>query len=283
VIAVSLYLDQPFAQHALLGATVAAVICGLVGPFVVSRGLAFAVHGTSELAFTGAAAGLLVAENAIAGALVGTVIVALVIGALGVNERERDSTIGVILAFGLGLGVLLLSHYHGFATSATNVLFGNILGISTGQLAALVAIGAVVAVVLLVTYRPLLFASVDPDVAQARGVPTRLLGIVFMLALAVAVTSAAQVVGTLLVLSLAITPAAAAQRLTARPVLVSALSVAFALVAADGGVLWSLAGTTRPTVLVTTISFAIYVLARVLGPFVMRASDGGVVSRPSAP
>ncbi len=282
MIGTALYLDQPFAQHALLGATIAAVICGLVGPFVVSRGLAFAVHGTSELAFTGAAGGLVVAENPIAGALVGTLIVALVIGALGVNERERDSTIGVILAFGLGIGVLLLSHYHGFATSATNVLFGNILGISTGQLGALVAIGVVVVAVLVVTYRPLLFASIDPDVAAARGVRTRALGIVFMLALALAVTSAAQVVGTLLVLSLAITPAAAAQRLTARPLLVTALSIVIALVAADGGVLWSLAGTTRPTVLVTAISFACYVVARALGPRLTRARPGAVTG-PSAP
>src|SRR5436305_1203443 len=203
--AVDLYLSQPFAQHALIAGTLVAITCGLISPLVVTRGMAFAVHGTSELAFTGAAAGLLFFDNPIGGALIGASVVALVIGLLGVRERERDSTIGVILAFGLGLGVLFLSHYHGFATSATNVLFGNILGISTGQLAALLAIGSVVVAVLVLMYRPLLFASVDPDVARARGVRTRLLGIVFMLALAVAVTSAAQVVGTLLVLSLAIT------------------------------------------------------------------------------
>ncbi len=268
-----LYLELPFAQHALIAGTLVAIACGLVGPFVVARGMAFAVHGTSELAFTGAAAGLVVAGNALAGALAGALVVAIVIGLLGVRERERDSTIGVILAFGLGMGVLLLSHYQGFATSATNILFGDIFGVSTTQLAALVAIGVLVIAVMVPIAAPLLFASVDPEVARARGVPVRALGIVFLLVLALTVTEAAQVVGTLLVLSLAITPAAAAQRLSANPLTVLVLSVAFALVAADGGILASLAAdTVKPTVFVTSFSFAIYVAARAAGR-VMRTRD----------
>jgi len=188
---------------------------------------------------------------------------------LGVRERERDSTIGVILAFGLGLGVLFLSYYHGFATAATNILFGNIFGVSNEQLGALVAIAIGVTGVMLVIYRPLLFASVDPEVAAARGVRVRLLGVVFLVVLAFTVTEAAQVVGTLLVLSLAITPAAAAQRLSPSPVVVTGLSMLFALVAADGGILASLASTTvKPSVFVTSFSFAIYVLARLAGPHV---------------
>jgi zinc/manganese transport system permease protein len=267
MLATALYLDQPFAQHALLAATIVAIACGLVGPFVVSRNLAFAVHGTSELAFTGAAAGLVIADNALVGALVGAVVVGGVIGALGVEERERDSTIGVILAFGLGLGVLFLSHYHGFATAATSILFGNIFGVSTGQLWLLLGLGVLVLAVLITIFRPLLFASVDPDGARARGVPVRALGIVFLLLLAVTVTEAAQVVGTLLVLSLAITPAASAQRLSASPLMVTGLSVLFALLAADGGILASLvATTTKPTVFVTSFSFAIYVIARFVIP-----------------
>src|SRR6476660_2334450 len=102
------YLSQPFAQHALLAGALVAITCGLIGPFVVTRRMAFAVHGTSELAFTGAAAGLLAANNPLAGAFAGAVVVAGAIGMLGLRERERDSTIGVILAFGLGMGVLLL-------------------------------------------------------------------------------------------------------------------------------------------------------------------------------
>jgi zinc/manganese transport system permease protein len=269
----ALYLAQPFAQHALIAGALVAVTCGLIGPFVVTRGMAFAVHGTSELAFTGAAAGLLVDNNPIGGALVGALVVATVIGALGVRERERDSAIGVILAFGLGMGVLLLSYYRGFATAATNILFGNIFGVSNDQLLALLAIGMGVVLVMALVYRPLLFASVDADVATARGVPVRLLGFVFLVVLALTVTAAAQVVGTLLVLSLAITPAAAAQRWTPNPLRVTALSVAFALVAADGGILASLASTTvKPSVFVTSISFGIYLLSRVLGPRLTRRS-----------
>jgi len=261
-----LYLQQPFAQHALIAGALVAVTCGLIGPFVVMRGMAFAVHGTSELAFTGAAAGLLVAGDAVAGALIGAVVVAALLTALGGQERERDSTIGVVLAFGLGAGVFMLSKYHGFAAAATNILFGDIFGVSNGQLWLLLAIGAAVAVVMFVIRRPLLFASVDAEVAMARGVPVRALGALFLLVLALTVTEAAQIVGTLLVLSLAISPAAAAQRLSANPVTVTWLSIGFALVATEGGILASLAAdTVKPSVFITAISFGIYVAARLAG------------------
>ena len=126
-----------------------------------------------------------------------------------------------------------------------------------------------VALVLAAIWRPLLFASVDPDVAQARGVRTGLLGIVFLFVLAVTVTEAAQIVGTLLVLSLAITPAAAAQRLSANPFVVTLLSIAMAVVAADGGLLLSFQfATVKPSVLIVALSFAFYVVARLVGPAV---------------
>lgn len=263
---IDLFLNQAFAQHALLAAGLVAVMCGLIGPFVVSRGMAFAVHGTSELAFTGAAGGLLVANNPVAGAFVGSLVVAMIIGTLGNRERERDSSIGVVLAFGLGLGVLLLSYYRGFATAATNILFGNIFGVSNGQLLTLIIIGIVAVLTMVIIYRPLLFASVDPEVALARGVRVRLLGVVFLLVLALTVTAASQVVGTLLVLSLAITPAAAAGRLATRPLSITILSVAFALIASVGGILASLAsGTIKPSVFVTIISFILYSFARISG------------------
>ena len=269
-----LYLSQAFAQHALIAAAIVAVICGIIGPFVIMRNMAFAVHGTSELAFTGAAAGLLIDNNPLAGALVGTLLLASVIGLLGVRERERDSVIGVILAFGLGMGVLLLSYYHGFASEATNILFGNIFGVSNGQLLTLVLIGLGSAAALLIMYRPLLFASVDPEVAEARGVPLRLLSIIFLLVLALTVTEAAQIVGTLLVLSLAITPAAAAQRLSSRPIRVTVLSIIFALIASVGGLLASLAsGNIKPSVFITTISFTIYIVARLVGHRSIRATS----------
>jgi zinc/manganese transport system permease protein len=260
------YLSQPFAQHALLAAALVAIITGLIGPFVVMRGMSFAVHGTSELAFTGAAAGLLVNGDPVEGALVGALVVATVIGLLGSKERERDSVIGVILAFGLGLGVLFLSYYHGFATEATNILFGNIFGVSGGQLITLIVIGIIVILTMIVLYRPLLFASVDPEVASAKGVPTQLLGIIFLFVLALTVTEAAQIVGTLLVLSLAITPAAAALNLSSKPLVVTTLSVGFALIASVGGVLASIQSSTiKASVFVTIISFTIYIIARIVG------------------
>jgi zinc/manganese transport system permease protein len=261
-------LEQPFAQHALLAAALVAVTCGLVGPFVVIRGMAFAVHGIAELAFTGAAAGLLIDDNPIAGALVGAVVVAALIATFGARQGERDSAIGVILAFGMGMGVLLLSFYQGFATAATNILFGNIFGVSGSQLVILLVICLIVMAVMGVCYRPLLFASVEADAAEARGVPVARLNLLFMVVLALSVTGAAQVVGTLLVLSLAITPAAAAQRLSASPLVIAALSIVFAVAAADGGLLASFQSNIKASVFITSVSFAIYVAARLAGPLV---------------
>jgi zinc/manganese transport system permease protein len=269
------YFGQPFAQHALLAGTLVAITSGLIGPFIVTRRMAFAVHGTAELSFTGAAAGLLVADDPVAGALTGSLVVATAIGVLGVRERERDAAIGVILAFGLGAGVYLLSLYHGFATEATNILFGQIFGVSSGQLLLLFAVAAGVLVAMAVLYRPLLFASVDPEVAEARGVRLRLVGLLFLFVLALTVTEAAQIVGTLLVLSLAITPAAAAQRLSARPAVVTSLSVLFALLACDGGLIASLeSNNVKASVFVTAFSFAIYVLVRMAGGALRRARPG---------
>ncbi|HVS69070.1 MAG TPA: metal ABC transporter permease [Mycobacteriales bacterium] len=267
----SFYLHQPFAQHALLAAGLISVACGLLGPFVVTRGAAFAVHGTAELAFTGAAAGLLISDDPVIGALVGSVVVATAIGLLGARARERDSAIGVILAFGLGLGVLLLGHYHGFASEATNILFGYIYGVSNGQLVVLLAIVGFVIAATAVIFRPLLFASVDPELAEARGVPVRFVGLLFLYLLAVTVTEAAQIVGTLLVLSLTITPAAAAQRLSARPSIVMGLSVLFAFLAADGGLVANLEHpSVKASVFVTFISFGLYLAARAAAYFLRR-------------
>ena len=261
------YLTLPFAQHALEAAFLVAISCGLIGPFVITRAMSFAVHGTSELAFTGGVAGLLVTGNVLVGALLGAIVVATLIGVLGQRTAERDSTIGVVLAGGLALGVFLLGYYNGYASEALNILFGNIFGISSGQILLLAVIALAVAVVLTVIWRPLLFASIDADVAAARGVRTGLLGIVFLYVLAVTVTEAAQIVGTLLVLSLAITPAAAAQRLSANPLVVTTLSIVLAVVAADGGLLLSFQiSTVKPSVLIVALSVTFYVAARLAGP-----------------
>lgn len=277
------YLQLPFFQHALIAATLVAITSGIIGPFVITRGAAFAVHGVAELSFTGAVAGLLWNGDPVLGALLGSLVVATAIGLLGARERERDSAIGVTLAFGLGVGVYLLGRYHGSRGSAYSILFGQILGISDGQVRLLMVVAVGVLVAMLVLYRPLLFASVDPDVAEARGVRVRGVGMVFLFVLAITVTEAAQIVGTLLVLSLAITPAAAAQRLSARPLLVTGLSVLFALVASDGGLLLNVqAQTVAPSVFITSISFAIYVIARIIGSWLLarRRAQAGALPAP---
>ncbi|HEX4586697.1 MAG TPA: metal ABC transporter permease [Mycobacterium sp.] len=274
------YLAEGFVRNALIAATLVAITAGLIGPLVIVRDLAFAVHGTAELAFTGAAAGLLVASDPLLGALLGSIVVATAIGVLGDRPRERSSAIGVILAFGLGLGVYLLSLYKGFATAATNILFGQIFGVSPGQITLLTIIAAGVLIAMALLYRPLLFASVDPELAEARGVRTRLVGLLFVYILALTVTEAAQIVGTLLVLSLAITPAAAAGRLSARTPVVIAISIAFALIAADGGLVLSLVHPDiKASVLISGISFALYLLARFAGRFIKPAFDGWLRAR----
>jgi zinc/manganese transport system permease protein len=214
----------------------------------------------------------MVADDPLLGALLGSVVVATAIGLLGSAERERNSAIGVILAFGLGVGVYLLSLYKGFATAATNILFGQIFGVSPGQITLLTAIAIGVLIAMALLYRPLLFASVDPELAAARGVRTRLVGLLFVYVLSLTVTEAAQVVGTLLVLSLAITPAAAASRLSARTPVVISISIAFALIAADGGLLLSLVHSdVKASVFISAISFAFYLLARGAAKFVLPA------------
>lgn len=261
------YLSLPFAQHALIAATLVAIISGVVGPFVVSRGMSFAVHGAAELALTGAAAGLLIADDPVAGALLGSLVVASAFGLFAVRERERDSSIGVVLAFGLGLGFYLLAFYRGFTSEALDILVGQITGVSLGQIQLLVVVAVAVLLAMIVLYRPLTFASVDVEVAQARGVRTRLVGLVFLYLLCITVTEAAQVVGTILVLSLVITPAAAAQRLSARAGVVLGLSTLFALLAADGGLVVNIvyAPRFRASSFITFIAFAIYALARAAG------------------
>lgn len=259
------YLHLAFAQHALIAASLVAVISGVVGPFVITRGMSFAVHGAAELSLTGAAAGLLIANDAVSGALVGSVVVAGAFGVLAVRERERDSAIGVVLGLGLGLGFYLLHFYNGFASESLNILIGQITSVGTRQIHILIGVALAVLVGMAVLYRPLTFASVDLDLAQARGVRTRLVGLLFLVLLCVTVTEAAQVVGTVLVLSLVITPAAAAQRLTAHPVSVLGLSTLFALIAADGGLLVNIVYVpdVRASSFITFIAFAIYVFARI--------------------
>jgi zinc/manganese transport system permease protein len=255
-------LAEHFVHTALWAGAVVAVVSGAIGVFVVARGMSFAVHAISELGFTGAAGALVIGLDPVLGILGGSLLVGLVLGLLSLRGRERDSAIGAVLAFGLGIGVLFLSLYHAYATEALNLLFGSIVGVSDTQLRDLAIVGAFVLTGLALLYRPLFFSSVDPEIAAARGVPLRALSVAIFLLLALTTAEAIQVVGVLLVLTLVITPAAAAQRLTGRPTLALLLSIGIALVSTEGGILLSLEKPWPTSFFITAISFAAYVAAR---------------------
>jgi zinc/manganese transport system permease protein len=256
-------LGEHFVHTALLAGAVVAIVSGAIGVFVVMRGLSFAVHAISELGFTGATGALVIGVNPVAGMIGGSLAVGAALGVLSLRGRERDSAIGAVLAFGLGLGVLFLSLYQGYATAATNILFGSIVGVDDAQLAVLAAVAALVLVALAVLYRPLYFAAIDPEVAAARRVPVRMLSVAIFLLVALTTAEAIQVVGVLLVLTLVITPAASAQRLTVRPGLTLLLSIGIALVSTEGGILLSLAKSWPTSFFISSISFAFYVAARI--------------------
>jgi zinc/manganese transport system permease protein len=256
-------LAQHFVHTALWAGAVVALVSGAIGVFVVARGMSFAVHAISELGFTGAAGALVIGIDPVLGMFGGSLLVGLALGFLSLRGRERDSAIGAVLAFGLGIGVLLITLYKGYATTATNLLFGSIVGVSDPQLRDLAIVGVAVLLGLAVLYRPLFFSSVDPEVAAARGVPLRALSVAIFLLLALTTAEAIQVVGVLLVLTLVITPAAAALRLTGRPALALLLSVAIALASTEGGILLSLAKPWPTSFFISAISFAAYLAARV--------------------
>jgi len=251
-------------QTGLLAAAILGLVAGIIGPLIVMRRMSFAVHGTSELAFTGGAGALLLGIGVEYGALAGAVVAALLLGILGARDADRDSVIGVILSFGLGMGVLMLSFYKGRSGNKFGILTGQILTIDSTNLSLFVIASIVVLAVLAMIYRPLLFASVDRNVAVARGVPVGFLTVVFALLVGVSTALSVKVVGSLLVVALMVTPAAAAARVTASPWKATVLSVVFAEVAALGGIVLSLAPGLPVSAFVTAISFLIYVVCRVV-------------------
>ncbi|WP_082264677.1 metal ABC transporter permease [Rothia kristinae] len=259
----------------IIAGAILAVIGGVTGVFVTLRDSAFAVHGIAELSFAGAALALLIGADVVTGSLGGSVAAALLIGLLGSRTSRQQSVIGTLMPFGLGLGILFLSLYQGRSANRFSLLTGQIVSVDAAQIGEM-ALGAVVVVGgLLLLWRPLTFASVDPQVAAAKGVPLRALSLVYMLLLGVAVALSVQVVGALLVLALLITPAAAANRLTASPVRSVLLSVLFAEVAMVGGILLALAGSLPISPYVTTISFAIFLVCTGIQAIRRRHSASG--------
>ncbi|WP_426978632.1 metal ABC transporter permease [Pseudarthrobacter sp. O4] len=266
-------------QNSIWAGAVLGLLGGLVGTFVMKRDLAFAVHGISELSFAGAAFALLIGMDVVLGSLLGSVVAALLLGLMGVRARDKNSTIGVLMPFGLGLGILFLSLYEGRAANKFGLLTGQIVSVGTVQLQVLAVAAVVVMLALITIWRPLTFASVDPDVAAARGVPVRALALGFMLLLGFSVALSIQIVGALLVLALLITPAAAALRVTSSPRLVVLLSVVFAVTATVGGIMLALGGRLPISPYVTTLSFLIYVVCRAIGGIRAKRGMNGRVLR----
>jgi zinc/manganese transport system permease protein len=255
-----------FMVHAFEAGTIVAIVAGAIGYFVVLRGSSFAAHALSHIGFAGATGAVVLALNPIIGLLAFTVGAGVAIGALGNRLRGRDVTIGIVLAWALGLGVLFLSLYRGFATEAYALLFGQILGISTADVEVTLAAGLVTLAALVAVYRPLLFSSVDEELASAKGVPVTALSIGFMAILAVAVTEAVQVVGVLLIFALIVTPAAIAVRFSSRPPVAIVLGIALALGFTWLGLAISFYSPHPVSFFITSLAFATYVAVRLAEP-----------------
>jgi zinc/manganese transport system permease protein len=266
-------LTHPFMQHAFLGGTAVALAAGLVGYFLVLRAQVFTADALSHVAFTGALAALAAGVDARIGLFAVTTLVALGMGALSPRARPDDVVIGGLFAWVLGLGVFFLTVYTtrrsgtGNGAASVTVLFGSIYGLSGGRAATTAVIAVVVCAVLLLGARPLLFASLDPDVAQARGVPVRLLGFAFLAMVGVTAAEASQVVGALLILGLLAAPAGAATRLTAKPLAAFGLSAVIAVASMWIGLTTSyLVPALPPSFTILTTATLAYVLALITTP-----------------
>lgn len=264
-------LEYPLLQHAFLAGILVAVAAATMGYFLLARSLTFAGHALPNIGFAGAAGAVLLGLDPVIGLFVFTIAASLGIGLLGQEVHERDSAVGVIMTFALGLGLLFLSLYAGYAERVYSILFGQIIGISQQDvlITAGASLGTLLALLLL--FRPLLFSSFDPELARARGVPVRLLSLVFLVLLAITISLAVQVVGSLLIFTLLIGPPATARRLTSRPlralVLACLLGVGMTLLgivlAVDNGV-WPV------SFYIASLSFGTYLPVRLLSPLWLR-------------
>ena len=263
-------LQQPFQyqfmQHAFEAGTLVAIIAGIVGYFVVLRRSSFAAHSLSHIGFAGAAGAVLFGVSPVFGLLLFTSVGGVGMTVLGPRASHRDAQIGTVLAFMLGLGVLFISLYKGYATEAYSILFGEILGISSVDVLVTAIASLVILLIVAFVYRPLLFSSLDEDVAEAKGLPMHLLGIIFMLLVALATSIAVQVVGVLLIFSLMVTPAAIAQRLAKQPYRAILVSVLVSLIATWLGLFVAFYEPYPVSFFITTIVFMLYLLVRLLRP-----------------
>jgi zinc/manganese transport system permease protein len=253
-----------FMQNAFAAAGVVSVVCGLVGFFLVLRAQTFAGHALSHVGFAGATGAVLIGVSPLWGLIVMTLAAGIGMGLLGEKLHQRDVAIGIVLAMSLGLGLLFLNFFTAYATQATTLLFGNILGIDATTVWTLLLLGIAAIAALAAIARPLLFASLQPELAEAKGVSLRLLSVLFLAIVALGVAECVQIVGVLLVFALMVGPAAAAQRFTTRFWSSVALSVALALSEAWLGLVLAFYTDWPTSFWITALSGGVYLVA-VLG------------------
>ena len=256
-------LSVDFVQSSLVACALLGVLSGVMTSLIVLRQMSFSVHATSELALMGAAAATMAPASAPTPMLKPKSSAAVVLALLGM-KGQQDSAIGVVMSFGLGLSVLFLHLYPGNASTAMSLLTGHIVGVSEGSVGLLAVTTAIVVICVAIFWRPLLFASADPVMAHAAGVPLRAYNVGFAVLVGAAAAQSVQIVGVLLVMALLITPGAAAVNITSSPVRAVVWSTLFAEVAAVGGLVLSLAPGLPVSVFVTAISFAIYLVCRAI-------------------
>ncbi len=254
-------LDYDFMRSAFAAATIVAIVSGTVGYFLVLRGQTFAGHALSHVGFTGATGAVLIGVAPLWGLLLMTMAAGLGMGFIGEKLAQRDVAIGLVLAFALGLGLLFLHFYTAFASQATALLFGNVLAVDMETVWTLLVLGALSLATLGVISRPLLFASLQPDLAEAKGVSLRLYGVVFLAIVAVTTAECAQIVGVLLVFSLMVGPAATAQRLTSAVATGILLSALLALIEAWLGITIAFYTDWPSSFCIVALSVAAYLLS----------------------
>lgn len=263
---VQLLLQFHFMQNALAAGTLVAVVAGAAGYFVVLRGQSFAAHVLSQVGFPGAAAAVLLHVSPIAGLIVFCLAAALGIGWAGrdpdAGHRAESAAVGSILAFSLGLGLLFFRLYAGSAQGIYAFLFGTILGISDRDVQLTLVVALAGLLVLAIIGRPLVFSTVDPDVAEARGVPVRALSVAFLVVLALAVAITVQIVGTLLIFALLVAPGASAVLLSARPGRALALSIVISLAVTWLGLAGAYFSDLPVGFFITTLAFGVFAVIR---------------------
>jgi len=255
-----------FMQNAFLAGTMVAIMGAVVGYFVVLRRLAFATEALSHGGFAGATGAVVINQDPFLGLLVFVTFAGVLMGILGDKLRGRDVAIGATLAFSLALGSLFLTVSTKLAGEAVNILFGNILAIAPADVRFVISFACFTLAAVGVMYRPLLFASVDPEIAEARGLPVRGLGVAFMVLLGFAVATAVQLVGVLLIFALLILPSASAQHLTPRPARAIMYAVALAILCVWLGLAIGFYLPYPPSFFITSLTFVSYLVTRQLGP-----------------